>query len=620
MILSASNLCVGYSDKELLTDASFMIQDADKIGVIGDNGCGKSSFFSALLDGKTLLKGKVSKKSNLKIAFLEQHFLGSYDISVWDFVAGVGKELHDLEREIHHLTQKMTVEKSYEDIHQLADLQDKFEELGGFTLDSKIKSVLVHLNFDEDSWDLPLGSLSGGQLARLQLAKVLLSDFDMLLLDEPTNHLDFVMISWLEKYLINLKKPYLVISHNRSFLDKVTTKLFHLHQQRLRIYNGNFNHFQEEFAVLCRQQKKQYTLQQKDIAKTKDFIARNMAGQKTKQAASRLKALNKMEILEKPQDERDFSLLFKDTMRTGEKVIECRNLSVGYGDKVVISDINLLLSCGDRVALIGKNGCGKSTFLSTVCGKLSALSGEVKHGSNLKIGYFEQNNYNFPSGQTVLQSIWELMSGEPIGKPLSYLAAYEFTGDDVERKISTLSGGEKSRLHLARLILQNPNFLVLDEPTNHLDLKMILALENALAVYKGSLLFVCHDKYFVEKLATKFWIFSENGIKESLDCDYEKFSYEKRKKAKKEVEKPKSQRTNPHKLKAMEQEIVEIENKLAEVKDELEINYALLSDKKIYQNKDLLEEIHSKIEKQKQIFEKFEKSLEEKEEIYLSLY
>ncbi len=619
MILSAGDLCVGYSDKELLTGVSFMIQDADKIGVIGDNGCGKSSLFSAILDGRTLLKGKVDKKSNLKIAVLEQQFQGNHNVSVWEFVAGVGKELYDLEREIHQLTQKLAVEKNYEEIHQLANLQEKFEALGGFVLDSKIKSVLVHLNFNEESWDLPLRSLSGGQLARLQLAKVLLSDFDLLLLDEPTNHLDFVMISWLEKYLTNLRKPYMVISHNRGFLDKVTTKLFHLHHKRLRIYNGNFNHFQEEFALLCGQQKKRYNLQQKEISKTKDFIARNMAGQKTKQAASRLKTLNKMEILEKPQEERGMLLAFNGTMRTGEKVIECLNLSVGYQDKVVVGDINLLLSCGDRVALIGKNGCGKSTFLSTICGKLPLLSGEVKQGSNLKIGYFEQSNYDFPLEQTVLQSIWDLMPGEPIGKPLSYLAAYEFIGDDVERKISTLSGGEKSRLHLARLILQNPNFLVLDEPTNHLDLKMILALENALSAYKGSLLFVCHDKYFVDKLATKFWIFSDNTIKESLDCDYENFVYEKRKKTKKEIEKPKNQRVNPHKLQAMEQEIFEIEERLDSVRNELEDNYALLSDKKVYQNKELLENLHNKIAEQKLIAKSLEKSLEEKETVYLKL-
>jgi len=616
MLLSASNLKVGYSENELFTGISFMVQVGDKIGVIGDNGCGKSSFFSALLQEEALLGGEVSKKKGLQIAHLEQSLSASLQKSVWDFVSQARAEVFALEKDLHELEQS----ENQDVLHRLADLREKFAQMGGYAVAAEIKSVLTHLNFFEDSWHLPLSSLSGGQVARLQLAKVLLSKFDLLLLDEPTNHLDFMMIAWLEKYLLKLKKPYLVISHNRSFLDKVTSKLFHLHRKRLTVYHGNFAHFQKEFVSLCRKQEKEYLLQKKKIDKTKDFVARNMAGQKTKQAASRLKALEKMELLDAPTSEKEFSIRFNKSERTGQKVLQCQDLAVGYEDKVLAKKINLLLSYGDRVAIIGKNGCGKSTFLSTICGMLAPISGEMKHGSKLKIGYFDQTHLQLDAQQTVLQAIWSLLSGEPIGKPLSYLAVYGFAGDMVERKVATLSGGEKSRLYLARLILQNPNLLILDEPTNHLDLKTILSLEKALVDYQGSLLFVSHDKYFVEKLASKFWIFQDDSIKEKLDCDYKDFEYRKSSN-KKEAPKPKKnqKRVNPHKLQIMEAEIAQLESKVKTLKEDLQANYQLLTDKKIYQKPQKLAEVNKTIAQQTSQLEELENSLQQKETDYLEL-
>ncbi len=597
-----------------------MVSTGDKIGVIGDNGCGKSSFFSALLQEDALLGGEVSKKKGLKIAHLEQSLSDYFQKTVWDFVCEARKDVFALDKDIQKLSQNLEATSSQSVLHRLTDLREKFTQMGGYSVQSEIKSVLTHLNFFPDSWDKLLSNLSGGQVARLQLAKVLLSKFDLLLLDEPTNHLDFMMIAWLEKYLLTLKKPYLVISHNRSFLDKVTSKLLHLHQKKLTVYHGNFAHFQKEFIALCQKQGKEFSQQKKHIDKTKDFIARNMAGQKTKQAASRLRSLEKMEVLSAPTQEKEFRINFGKSERTGQKVLECKDLSVGYADKVLAKKIDLLLSYGDKVALIGKNGCGKSTFLSTICGISLPMGGTVKHGSRLNIGYFDQNHFLLDDQQTVLQAVWSLMAGEPIGKPLSYLASYGFTGEIVERKVALLSGGEKSRLYLSRLILQNPNLLILDEPTNHLDLKTILALEKALLDYQGSLLFVCHDKYFLEKLASKFWIFENGSINERLDCDYSEFEY--RKNSKKKVSsavKKSTKRVNPHKLQILEKEIVDLEADLGFLVEKLERDYQLLTDKKIYQNKKKLAEFNLSISEQNAQLEKLKKVLEKKEINYLEL-
>ncbi len=570
-----------------------------------------------------MLGGEISKRKGLKIAHLEQSLSASLSKTLWEFVSGARADVFALEAELDEVTRNLEQTQSQDVLLRHAELSEKFAQMGGYGVNSEIKSVLSHLNFFEDSWCLPLSSLSGGQVARLQLAKVLLSNFDLLLLDEPTNHLDFMMIAWLEKYLLNLKKPYLVISHNRSFLDKVTSKLFHLNQKKLTVYQGNFAHFQKEFVALCRQQKKDFLLQKKKIEKTKDFVARNMAGQKTKQAASRLKSLEKIEVLDAPAQEKELSIKFNKAERTGQKVLQCQGLAVGYGKQILAKEIELLLSYGDRVAIVGKNGCGKSTFLSTICGELSPLSGLVKHGSKLKIGYFDQTHLHLDSQQTVLQAIWSLLPGEPIGKPLSYLAVYGFAGDTVERKVGSLSGGEKSRLYLARLILQNPNLLILDEPTNHLDLKTILALEKALVDYQGSLLFVSHDKYFVDKLASKFWVFQQGSIKESLDCDYSDFQQRKNpKKSKNQTPSPNNKprkRINPHKLQIMEAEIEKLETQINALKQNLEDGYRLLTDKKIYQKPSELARVNALIAEQNSCLVQLEDTLQQKENDYLEL-
>ncbi len=618
MLLSTSNLKVGYPGKELFSGVSFMVKTTDKVGVIGDNGCGKSSFFSALLQQDALLGGEVSQKKGLKIAHLEQSLSNCLQKNVWEFVCEARKDVLALDSEIQKVSQELELTGNQSVLHRLTNLQEKFTQMRGYALKSEIKSVLTHLNFFPESWEKPLNNLSGGQIARLQLAKVLLSRFDLLLLDEPTNHLDFMMIAWLEKYLLNLKKPYLVISHNRSFLDKVTTKLFHLHQKKLTIYHGDFSHFQKEFVALCQKQEKEFLQQKKQIEKTKDFVARNMAGQKTKQAASRLRTLAKMEILSAPIQEKELRINFGKSERTGQKVLECKELSIGYAGNVLAKKIDLLLSYKDRVAIIGKNGCGKSTFLSTICGIALPLAGTVNRGSRLKIGYFDQNHTLLNNQQSVLQAIWSLMAGEPIGKPLSYLASYGFAGEIVERKVSMLSGGEKSRLYLARLILQNPNLLILDEPTNHLDLKTILALEKALLNYQGSLLFVCHDKYFLQKLASKFWIFEDGSIKERLDCDYSNFEYKKRVKKNSSSAKEKVKKVNPHKLLIMEEEIKKLETKLETLTRKLDENYQLLTDKRIYQNKEKLAKVNLCISEQTTELEKVKVALEQKETDYLN--
>jgi ATP-binding cassette, subfamily F, member 3 len=386
-----------------------------------------------------------------------------------------------------------------------------------------------------------------------------------MLLDEPTNHLDFTMIYWLENYLVKQEKPYLIISHDRHFLDKTVNKIAELRNMRITLTHGNYSTWEADRATRHLTQNRAYKRQQKFIRETEDFIARNMAGQKVNQAKSRLKQLDKLDIVTKPQDERRIDLSFSSSQRSGNDVFIFENACLGYGDNVLAKDLNLHIHYRDRIALVGENGSGKTTLLRCIMGELSPLSGRCKRGASLNIGYYDQMHTELDEKLDVYNTMQNLMPGAERGKVLNWLARFSFIGDDVEKSVKVLSGGEKARLYLARLIQQQPNFLILDEPTNHLDINTIEELEKALQNYQGTVIFVSHDSYFIKRVANKIWLFKDHAIQEVSKDIEEVFTNEmflsSNKKEILDTRTPKEKKVNPQILSRILCEISELQEK-----------------------------------------------------------
>ena len=379
------------------------------------------------------------------------------------------------------------------------------------------------MSFYEEDYHTPISTLSGGQKTRLALAKLLLINPDILVLDEPTNHLDITTLSWLEQYLQNYDGAILIVSHDRYFLDKVVNQVYELSQHELTKYYGNYSKFLQQKAENYERQLKRYEKQQEEIAKIKDFIQRNIArASTTKRAQSRRKQLSRMELVEKPTlDEGTANFTFSIEKQSGKDVLKIKNVSIGYEYKVLAKNINFQIERGDSIALVGPNGIGKSTLLKTITQQISQLEGTIEYGTNVTIGYYDQEQANLTSNKTVLQELWDHYPFMIEKEVRTVLGSFLFSGDDVKKTVSSLSGGEKARLALAILMLKKANFLILDEPTNHLDLDSKVILENALIDYPGTILFVSHDRYFINRLATKVIELSSEGTVEYLgDYDY----------------------------------------------------------------------------------------------------
>lgn len=569
-IFSLKRVSYDYGDNNLLKDIDLRIENHNNFGLIGNNGCGKTTLFKLIKGDIDPLSGDITTMNKIKIAYLSQDLKISSDKSLYDFVLSSQTEYLTLKKSLTIAEQKLSIDNSEKNLNRLDQLHSKFEAFGGFLLETNVKIVLTALDFPSETWTKSVSLFSGGERTRIQLASVLLKPFDLLLLDEPTNHLDIKMIMWLENYLSNLNKPYIIISHDRHFLEQTVTNILEIKNHKLYRYNVGYKEYQKTKNQQDDLLLKQYNKQQEFIKQTEDFIQRNMAGQKVKQAKSRQKMLSKLDVIAKPETETKLKFRINSNERTGNDVFKLENLTIGFPDKILAKHINLNVNYQDRIAILGQNGSGKSTLLKVLNQELKPLSGSVKQGVKLNCGYYDQLHLNLDNSLTVKDTIWQLVTAEPIGYVLSYLARFGFRGDDVSKKVSILSGGEKARLYLAKLIHQKPNLLILDEPTNHLDINMIDSLEAALKEYDGTIIFVSHDRYFIDNVSNKKWSVN-NGTIKTTNLGLEEIF----------TEIPKNKTTNKIKLKQNKPKKVNpivLEKKLAEIERNQEIMKAVQKD------------------------------------------
>lgn len=531
IVLQANQLARRFADTVLFEDVSFSIQTNDRIALVGRNGVGKSTLIKQIMGLEPLSSGTISKARDVRIGYLEQHVVIDSTRTIWEEMLYVFRETLLLREQAATAAEQLATlaedptSIAYEEALATYDrLLIKLEEENAYAIESEIRTVLHGFRFYEEDYDTAVQSLSGGQKTRLALAQLLLMKYDLLILDEPTNHLDMDMLAWLEQYLNSYRGALLIVSHDRYFLDKVANQVIELRLNTLHTYKGNYSYYIEEKANRLEQEIKLYNQQQAKISQLEDFIARNIVrASTTKRAQSRRKQLEKMERIEKPkQDPRAPRIQFSANHNSGERVLAANDLSIGYSDnQPIASDIELDLRRHDAIAIVGPNGIGKTTLLKTIIGKLEPLAGSVQYGTGVSIGYYAQNVNTLNPDLTVLETLWRAHDTTDEWQIRSILGSFLFSGEAVEKKVSMLSGGEKARLSLALLATKHDNTLLLDEPTNHLDIDSKEILEEAMIEYNGTLLFVSHDRYFINRIATKVLEISSEGSTLYLgDYDY----------------------------------------------------------------------------------------------------
>ena len=526
ILLQGNNISRTFGADVLFEKINFTIQDNSRVSLVGRNGAGKSTLLKIIADVETPSSGEISKTKNLTMSYLAQEANFSSERTIYDEMLSVFERQISQEKQLRQMETQMG-ELSGADLASLMtrydSLTETFRQNKGFTYESDIKNVLNGFKFDETFWSQSVASLSGGQKTRLALAKILLENPDFLILDEPTNHLDIETLLWLENYLKNYRGAILIVSHDRYFLDKVTTETLELSRGKLEKYVGNYSNYISLKAEKLATQAKQYDKQQKEIASLEDFVNRNLArASTTKRAQSRRKKLEKMDRLDQPlANEKSAHFTFSSAIESGNVVLTVENGAVGYDKEVLSSPINLDERKYDSIAIVGPNGIGKSTLIKSIVGKIPLIDGTVKLGANVAMGYYDQEQRDLMPSNSVLEELWQEHSLVPEVEIRNCLGAFLFSGDDVQKAVGMLSGGEKARLLLAKLSMQNDNFLVLDEPTNHLDIDSREVLENALIDFDGTLLFVSHDRYFINRVADKVLEISAQGSKLYLgDYDY----------------------------------------------------------------------------------------------------
>lgn len=530
IVLQVNQLYKSFITDEILSGVKLEVQHRDRVALVGRNGAGKSTLLKIIAGQMSYDSGEVIIPKDVRVGYLEQHAGIDSNLSIWDEMMTIFTGLQAQEKKLRHLEQQMADPAVYEDSETYArimsdydQLQYDFKDAGGYQYEADTRSVLHGMQFLPEDYDKPIQSLSGGQRTRLALAKLLLSKPDLLILDEPTNHLDIETLSWLEGYLKGYAGAILIVSHDRYFLDQVVTIVYEVSRTKVTKYTGNYSAYLDEKAKNYERDLKMYERQMDEKAKLETFIQKNLArASTTKMAQSRRKVLEKTDWMDSPDgDEKSANFGFTIDRQSGNDVLAIDTLAIGYPNKEISSNIAMRIFREDRLALVGPNGVGKSTLLKTVVKDLVALTGEIRYGTNVQIGYYDQEQAKLNSNKSVLQELWDewpLLNEKDIR---SVLGRFLFSGDDVGKSVNSLSGGEKARLALAKLMMQKSNFLVLDEPTNHLDLDSKEVLENALIDYPGTLLFVSHDRYFINRIATKVVELSGTGSFEYLgDYDY----------------------------------------------------------------------------------------------------
>jgi ATP-binding cassette, subfamily F, member 3 len=512
MLFRLSDVKKSFGGTEVLRGVSFQINPDEKVGLVGRNGSGKTTVFRIITGSETPDSGDVVKMNGLKLGLLEQHVEFKEGRTVHTAALSAFKHLQDIETEMRRLEELMATDHSDAVMERYADLQTAFEQADGFTYTARAESILLGMGFARDTWEMKTETLSGGQKNRLGMVRLLLSGADVLLLDEPTNHLDVNAVEWLEQFLADYDGAYVVISHDRYFLDRTTDRIIEMENGRAVNYKGNYSAFIVERELRREQQRREYENQQALISKTQDFIRRNIEGQKTKQAKSRRNMLERMERVDAVASERsggNFGL--KKVERAGTNVLTVEDLAVGYGDTPLAEGINFTLMRGEVMGIIGANGTGKTTLLKTLLGDHRELGGEIRWGTKTDIGYYAQNLDELDPRNEVIQELRRVAPMADNGELRSFLARFLFIGEDVFKRVGDLSGGEKGRLALAKLIYSRKNVLILDEPTNHLDIPAREALEDALQEYDGTIITVSHDRFFLDKLASQILSFSPTG-------------------------------------------------------------------------------------------------------------
>lgn len=524
MLFRLSDVQKSYGGTEILRGVSFQINPDEKVGLVGRNGAGKTTVFRMITEEESPDSGDVFKTSGLKIGLLEQHVDFTESETVHTAALSAFKKLHDIEAEMRRLEHEMAENVTDEILEEYAELQSEFEHEDGFTYTAKAEAILLGLGFDKEKWDLRTETLSGGQKNRLGLARLLLSNPDILLLDEPTNHLDVDAVEWLENFLQTFEKAYIIISHDRYFLDRTCKRIIEIEAGKAVTYVGNYSKFLVERELRREQQQREFENQQAFINKTQEFIRKNLAGQKTKQAKSRRTMLEKIDRVEAViADKASGNFKVKKVERAGGNVLSVEDLKIGYGEKVLAKDINFTLHRGECLGIIGGNGTGKTTFLKTILGQIRELSGKMIWGTKTEIGYYSQQLEDLEDRNEIISELRRVAPIAENGELRSFLARFLFFGEDVFKLVSALSGGEKGRLALAKLIYSNVNVLALDEPTNHLDIPSREALEEALQTYQGTILTVSHDRYFLDQIATQILSFEEDQKVEIFNGNYSEF-------------------------------------------------------------------------------------------------
>ena len=526
IILQANKIERSFAGEVLFDNISLQVDERDRIALVGKNGAGKSTLLKILVGEEEPTSGEINKKRDLSLSYLAQDSRFESSNTIYDEMLHVFDDLRKTEKSLRQMELEMG-EKTGADLEKLMQdydrLSEEFRQAGGFTYEADIRAILNGFKFDESMWQMKIEELSGGQNTRLALAKMLLEKPNLLVLDEPTNHLDIETIAWLENYLVNYSGALLIVSHDRYFLDKVATITLDLTKHSLDRYVGNYSSFVEQKEQKLLTEAKNYEKQQKEIAALEDFVNRNLVrASTTKRAQSRRKQLEKMERLDKPEaGTKSAHMTFHSDKTSGNVVLTVEEAAVGYDDQILSEPINLDIRKMNAVAIVGPNGIGKTTLIKSIVGQIPFIKGEARFGANVEVGYYDQTQSKLTPHNSVLDELWNDFKLTPEVEIRNRLGAFLFSGDDVKKTVGMLSGGERARLLLSKLSMENNNFLILDEPTNHLDIDSKEVLENALIDFDGTLLFVSHDRYFINRVATQVLELSEEGSTLYLgDYDY----------------------------------------------------------------------------------------------------
>ena len=624
IVLSVNGLTKSFLSENILENVTFSISDRDKVGIVGDNGSGKTTLFNLLIKDLSADSGDINFAKNINLSILKQNISYTSDKSVYEECLEVFEKIILLEKEIRELEIEMgNKDLSEEEIHKLFDIYESkrhyFEENNGYSYNSKIRGVLFGLGFLEQDFSKSVNNLSGGQKSRLHLAKILLKPSNLILLDEPTNHLDIESIQFLESYLREYRGSCLIISHDRYFLNAVCNRIFSIENKKLKVFNCGYDEYisrrEKDFEV----NRHLYEKQQKEISRQKEIIQRfeNYGNNRfIKQASSRRKLLDKMDLIENPEIYKNsMKLKLVPEVESGKDVLTISDLSMGFNDKILFDDINLNVYKGDKIGLVGKNGVGKTTLFKIICNNLEAIKGKCDLGARVSIGYYDQEQKTLSNQNTVMDEFWDAYPKMNNFEVRSHLAKFNFFDEDLFKSVGELSGGERARLELLKLMLSKSNFLLLDEPTNHLDIESKEVLENAIVDYSGTVLTISHDRYFLNKVVNKIWYLEDGKITEFYgNYDYfleklnEKNEAEEKIISKTEIEKEKKKKKEKEKEeRAKKQKLKEIENKIFEIEEKIEICNKDIQNPEIFNDKD----------KFLQIGEDLSRLIKEKEKLYL---